>query len=141
LIAAMTDASRLIAVTLDARPHARDIRAGVGFGAAVRGERQAHPDGDHVGLLQLAIVSALIVESCGERFAIPQISVRELVRLTTSGDNKLEDIHGTPVMRLRDRLLPLVSLRKSCSCTPMQLRMTLPICYPALPCPWFLTSA
>jgi two-component system, chemotaxis family, sensor kinase CheA len=62
--------------------------------------------------LTLAIVSALIVEAGNERYAIPQISVRELVRLSNTGDNKLEDIHGTPVMRLRDRLLPLVSLRK-----------------------------
>jgi two-component system chemotaxis sensor kinase CheA len=62
--------------------------------------------------LTLAIVSALIVEASGERFAVPQISVQELVRLTTNGENKLEDIHGTPVMRLRDRLLPLISLTK-----------------------------
>jgi len=62
--------------------------------------------------LTLAIVSALIVEASGERFAIPQINVQELVRLSTNGENKLEDIHGTPVMRLRDRLLPLVSLTK-----------------------------
>ena len=62
--------------------------------------------------LTLAIVSALIVESSGERFAIPQISVQELVRLSANGENKLEKIHGTPVMRLRDRLLPLVSLTK-----------------------------
>ena len=62
--------------------------------------------------LTLAIVSALIVEAAGERFAIPQLSVRELVRLSRDGENKLEEIKGTPVMRLRDRLLPLVSLRK-----------------------------
>ncbi|MDD9901829.1 MAG: chemotaxis protein CheW [Alphaproteobacteria bacterium] len=62
--------------------------------------------------LTLAIVSALIVEAGTERYAIPQISVRELVRLSATGENKLEDIHGTPVMRLRDRLLPLISLRK-----------------------------
>ena len=62
--------------------------------------------------LTLAIVSALIVEVAGERYAVPQLSVRELVRLSNSGDARLEDIHGTPIMRLRDSLLPLVSLRK-----------------------------
>lgn len=62
--------------------------------------------------LTLAIVSALIVEAGNERYAVPQLSVRELVRLTRDGENKLENIHGTPVMRLRDRLLPLVSLRQ-----------------------------
>jgi two-component system chemotaxis sensor kinase CheA len=60
--------------------------------------------------LTLAIVSALIVESCGERFAIPQISVIELVRASAESEHKVERINGTPVLRLRNRLLPLVSL-------------------------------
>ncbi len=60
--------------------------------------------------LTLAIVSALIVESSKERFAIPQLSVRELVMASDKGDNKIEMINGTPVFRLRDRLLPLVPL-------------------------------
>src|SRR6185369_12625622 len=42
--------------------------------------------------LTLAIVSALIVESVSERFAIPQISVVELVRARRSGDLKVERI-------------------------------------------------
>ncbi|HEV8390252.1 MAG TPA: hybrid sensor histidine kinase/response regulator [Dongiaceae bacterium] len=62
--------------------------------------------------LTLAIVSALIVECASERFAIPQISVVELVRATTTGELKVERIKDTPVLRLRNRLLPLVSLRK-----------------------------
>ena len=36
--------------------------------------------------LTLAIVSALIVECASERFAIPQISVVELVRATANGE-------------------------------------------------------
>ncbi len=62
--------------------------------------------------LTLAIVSALIVASSGERFAIPQLSVLELVKTTTDGPNRIETVQGTRVMRLRDRLLPLVSLRE-----------------------------
>ncbi|HWA47128.1 MAG TPA: chemotaxis protein CheA, partial [Dongiaceae bacterium] len=62
--------------------------------------------------LTLAIVSALIVECANERFAIPQISVVELVRATSTGDLRVERIKDTPVLRLRNRLLPLVSLRK-----------------------------
>ncbi|MDX2104713.1 MAG: chemotaxis protein CheW, partial [Alphaproteobacteria bacterium] len=62
--------------------------------------------------LTLAIVSALIVESCGERFAIPQISVVELVRASQNSEHRIERIHGTPVLRLRNRLLPLVSLER-----------------------------
>ncbi len=64
--------------------------------------------------LTLAIVSALIVEAAGERFAIPQIGVVELVRVGSQGASgsgpQLERIKDTPVLRLRDRLLPLVSL-------------------------------
>ncbi|MGB0720683.1 MAG: chemotaxis protein CheA, partial [Bdellovibrionales bacterium] len=60
--------------------------------------------------LTLAIVSALIVESGGERFAIPQLSVKELVMASNHGENRVEMIKGTPVYRLRNRLLPLVSL-------------------------------
>jgi two-component system, chemotaxis family, sensor kinase CheA len=70
--------------------------------------------------LTLAIVSALIVAAGGERFAIPQISVVELVRArkkASLGHNQagtsepvIERINDTPVLRLRDRLLPLVNL-------------------------------
>ena len=60
--------------------------------------------------LTLAIVSALIVECAGERFAIPQISVVELVRAASGTETQIERLNGTPVLRLRDRLLPLVAL-------------------------------
>jgi two-component system chemotaxis sensor kinase CheA len=60
--------------------------------------------------LTLAIVSALIVECAGERFAVPQISVVELVRAAPGTDTQIERLHGTPVLRLRNRLLPLVAL-------------------------------
>ena len=63
--------------------------------------------------LTLAIVSALIVEAGGERFAIPQIGVVELVRASGNAEGaQIERIHETPVMRLRERLLPLVSLSR-----------------------------
>jgi two-component system chemotaxis sensor kinase CheA len=62
--------------------------------------------------LTLAIVSALIVECAGERFAIPQISVVELVRAAANSENTVEWLNDAPVLRLRDRLLPLVSLQE-----------------------------
>ena len=62
--------------------------------------------------LTLAIVSALIIECAGERFAIPQISVLELVLAGKGSVHTIERIQGTPVLRLRNRLLPLVSLRE-----------------------------
>jgi two-component system chemotaxis sensor kinase CheA len=62
--------------------------------------------------LTLAIVSALIVEACGERFAIPQLSVIELVRASADSEHRIEEVQGTPVLRLRNRLMPLVSLER-----------------------------
>jgi len=62
--------------------------------------------------LTLAIVSALIVSAGNERFAISQISVVELVRVTDKSEHHIEVINNSPVLRLRDRLLPLVNLRE-----------------------------
>jgi len=61
--------------------------------------------------LTLAIVSALIVESGGDRFAMPQLSVMELVRAGGHGDHRIERIKDTPVLRLRNKLLPLIYLK------------------------------
>ncbi len=61
--------------------------------------------------LTLAIIPALVVTCAGDRYAIPQVSLVELVRL--EGDQAscgVELIHGAPVYRLRGNLLPLVYL-------------------------------
>jgi two-component system, chemotaxis family, sensor kinase CheA len=60
--------------------------------------------------LTLAIVAALIVEAGGDRFAIPQIAVVELVRARAGSEHRLERIKDTAVLRLRDKLLPLARL-------------------------------
>ncbi|MCX6110997.1 MAG: chemotaxis protein CheA [Proteobacteria bacterium] len=63
--------------------------------------------------LTLAIIPALIVRAAGERFAIPQIKLVELVRVEQSEDGSapcIESLQGQPVFRLRGTLLPLVSL-------------------------------
>lgn len=61
--------------------------------------------------LTLAIIPALTITSGGDRYAIPQVSLLELVRLEGERSNKgIELIHGTPVYRLRGDLLPLVYL-------------------------------
>ncbi|MEX0724968.1 MAG: chemotaxis protein CheW, partial [Planctomycetaceae bacterium] len=62
--------------------------------------------------LTLAIISALVVESGGELFAIPQLGIVELVRLHAEERHKIERIHDQEVFRLRDRLLPLVHLNR-----------------------------
>ena len=69
--------------------------------------------------LTLAIVSALVVEVAGERFAIPQIGVLELVRVGGGSGVGVERIKDAPVLRLRDRLLPLVSLAEALGLEPV----------------------
>ncbi|MGX1743192.1 chemotaxis protein CheW [Bosea sp. NPDC055353] len=66
--------------------------------------------------LTLAIISALIVVAGEDRYAIPQIAVRELVRAKAGDDNRIEEINGAPVLRLRGRLLPIVSLPGLMAC-------------------------
>jgi two-component system chemotaxis sensor kinase CheA len=61
--------------------------------------------------LTLAIIPGLMVSAGGDRYAIPQVSVQEIVRLKGDGaGNAIESVHGAPVYRLRGRLLPLVFL-------------------------------
>jgi two-component system, chemotaxis family, sensor kinase CheA len=63
--------------------------------------------------LTLAIIPALIITTAGERYAIPQVNLLELVRL--DGDQakeSIEQIQGSPVYRLRGNLLPLISLNE-----------------------------
>jgi two-component system, chemotaxis family, sensor kinase CheA len=63
--------------------------------------------------LTLAIIPALTVTSGGERYAIPQVNLLELVRLEgDSVQQKVESIRGFPVYRLRGNLLPLVYLNR-----------------------------
>jgi two-component system chemotaxis sensor kinase CheA len=63
--------------------------------------------------LTLAIIPALTVTSDGDRYAIPQVSLVELVRLEGEEARKgIELIHGAPVYRLRGNLLPIVYLNR-----------------------------
>jgi two-component system chemotaxis sensor kinase CheA len=68
--------------------------------------------------LTLAIIPALIVTSAGERYAVPQVNLLELVGLEGEQARKgIETIHGVPVYRLRGRLLPLVHLKSTLQTT------------------------
>ena len=61
--------------------------------------------------LTLAIVRAVIIQSRGKRFAVPQVNIQELVRLEADRvRTDIESVHGVPVYRMRGRLLPLVYL-------------------------------
>jgi two-component system chemotaxis sensor kinase CheA len=63
--------------------------------------------------LTLAIIPALIITSAGDRYAIPQVNLLELVRLESEqARSRIELIYDTPVYRLRGNLLPLVYLNR-----------------------------
>jgi two-component system chemotaxis sensor kinase CheA len=68
--------------------------------------------------LTLAILPALIVESGGQRYAVPQAMLRELVRIDAS--HPIEHVHDAPVFRLRGRLLPLIDLAAAVGDAPSQ---------------------
>ena len=78
-----------------------DIQSRRGFGTTVR---------VHVPLT-LAIMPALVVHSAGQRFAIPQAAVNELVPVRRAGgESRIEGLADQPVIRIRGRLVPLVFL-------------------------------
>lgn len=60
--------------------------------------------------LTLAIISALLISSGNERFAIAQTNIQELVRLEGQQIAQIETLYDVPVYRLRNTLLPLVYL-------------------------------
>jgi two-component system chemotaxis sensor kinase CheA len=62
--------------------------------------------------LTLAIIPALIVATGGERYAIPQVSLIELVHLDAEQTrSEIEEIDGARFHRLRGHLLPLLHLQ------------------------------
>jgi two-component system, chemotaxis family, sensor kinase CheA len=63
--------------------------------------------------LTLAIIPALTITTGGDRYAIPQVNLLELVLLEGEQAKKnVEFIQGAPVYRLRGNLLPLIYLHE-----------------------------
>ncbi|MCP5024200.1 MAG: chemotaxis protein CheA [bacterium] len=63
--------------------------------------------------LTLAIIPSLTVKSRGQRFAIPQVNLVEVVRLRMEDmDERVDFLRGTEILRLRNELLPLIRLPK-----------------------------
>lgn len=61
--------------------------------------------------LTLAIIQSLIVEVEGQKFALPQVNLKEIVKIKQgSSANQIEYIHDSEVLRLRGKLLPIVHL-------------------------------
>lgn len=71
--------------------------------------------------LTLAIIPTVAIECGGERYALPQVSLEELVSLDGGdGQQRIEEISGAPVYRLRDKLLPLVYCRQVLGLEPVE---------------------
>ncbi len=66
----------------------------------------------HIKLpLTLAIIPSLLVSDGNERYAIPQVNVVELLRIPPSRiKDRMEHVGNAQVVRLRDKLLPLMRL-------------------------------
>jgi two-component system chemotaxis sensor kinase CheA len=60
--------------------------------------------------LTLAIMPILQVAVKGHKFAIPQINVMEVVKAGENSGFIIESLNDKPILRIRDKLLPLVSL-------------------------------
>jgi two-component system chemotaxis sensor kinase CheA len=72
--------------------------------------------------LTLAIIPALLVSCGGDRYAIPQVSLLELVRVEQENlAASIETIGGVPLYRLRGNLLPLVDLGAELGVAPPKL--------------------
>jgi two-component system chemotaxis sensor kinase CheA len=90
-----------------------DVQSTVGQGTTVRTRIP----------LTLAIIKVLVVTSAGDRYAIPQVSLLELVRLEGEQAKRgIELIHEAPVYRLRGNLLPLVYLHRELHPTSPQAK-------------------
>jgi two-component system chemotaxis sensor kinase CheA len=64
--------------------------------------------------LTLAIIPSLLVSDAGERFAIPQVSVGELIRIPADQiADRVDRAGDAEVVLLRDRLVPLVDLAEA----------------------------
>ncbi|WP_378954697.1 chemotaxis protein CheW [Pelosinus sp. sgz500959] len=60
--------------------------------------------------LTLAIIPSLIVSVAEQNFVLPQVHVQEIVRIVPGQLRKIEMIQGHQVLRLRDKLVPVIHL-------------------------------
>ncbi len=78
-----------------------DIESQVGEGTTIRVKLP----------LTLAIIPSQLISTGGERFAIPQVNMDELLRIPAAQvKDRIERVGEAEVVRLRGKLLPLISL-------------------------------
>lgn len=63
--------------------------------------------------LSLAILRAIMVDAGGEIYAVPLQSVVEIIRLA---DAEVGSIHSRPVVRIRDRVIPIIDVARLLGC-------------------------
>jgi two-component system chemotaxis sensor kinase CheA len=64
--------------------------------------------------LTLAIIPSLLVSDSGQRFAIPQVNVGELIRIPAAQlTQRIDRVGDAEVLNVRDRLVPLVHLAEA----------------------------
>ncbi|MDM8539322.1 chemotaxis protein CheW, partial [Desulfobacterales bacterium HSG17] len=74
--------------------------------------------------LTLAIIQSLLISSGKERYAIPQANVVELMRVPPSRfKDKIDIVGGARVVRLRNKLIPLVKLSSILDMKPKDLEL------------------
>lgn len=60
--------------------------------------------------LTLAVAGVLVVEAAGQTYALPQVTIAELVRASEGSDVRFERLGDSIALRMRDCLLPMVDL-------------------------------
>jgi len=60
--------------------------------------------------LTLSIISVLLVGVCDTIFALPQLSIVEILNLKLNKNYAIENVEGHPLLRWRNQVLPLVRL-------------------------------
>ena len=60
--------------------------------------------------LTLAVAGVLLLEAGGQRYALPQVVISELVRTQAGGDVRIERIGSVLMLRMRNELVPVVDL-------------------------------
>lgn len=70
--------------------------------------------------LTLAIMPSLLVEASGERYALPQVNVAELLRIPAADIRKhIDKVGGADVLVLRGEMIPLLQLSNVLNLTSM----------------------
>lgn len=69
--------------------------------------------------LTMAIVTVMIVSVRGRPFAVPGTNIQEMLQIQLNAPTELDEVGGTPVYKLRGKLLPIVTLDALLKLTPL----------------------